>query len=420
MKKFGMKSLILFFMLALVLSGCASKETATSKNGSSSSKDNPAKSKESTNGDTIKIGFIGALSGSVGAVGQDMKKGGELAVEMINEKGGINGKKVELVSKDTKGNPKDGIQAVRDLTQQGVKLFTGVVSSGVALAIPPVLEQENAIVMTTAAGADEITGKNFNRHVFRVSDNAYMRNTSAANLFYKKYPNLNNWANFSPDYAYGHASWDAFNNQMKKINPKYKVVKDSWPKFGATDYKNEIASILAAKPDAVFSSLYSADAITMSKQAKPYDFFKQIGLFVLNSNEGDISSALGKDMHPEWSGVHYYAEAYDNALNKEFVERFKQKFGAEPNGYNSETYVSIFAYKQAMEKSNSMDTDTLIKTLEGMKFDSVTGQREFRKEDHQAIKDIVWVKVEPDNSDKGWKVTEIEIVPGAEVMPPLN
>ncbi|WP_419887698.1 ABC transporter substrate-binding protein [Neobacillus niacini] len=413
MKLLGNKKtfILLFLIFALVLTGCSSNQSSTNSKG---------KKSEGDQKEAIKIGFIGALSGAVGGVGQDMLKGAELAVEIINEEGGINGQQVELLSKDTKGNPKDGIQAVRDLTQEGVKIFTGVVSSGVALALPPVLEQEDALIMIAAAGDDAITGENFSPNVFRISDNAYMRNTSAANLFYKKNPELTKWANFSPDYAYGHASWDAFNNQMKKINPKYEVVKESWPKFGATDFKNEIASVLAAKPQAVFSALYSGDAITMSKQAAPYDFFNQLDLFVLNSNEGDISSALGKDMHPEWSGVHYHPEAYDNELNKKFVEKFKEKYKVEPNGYNSETYVSLFAYKEAIEKAKSLETKTLIKTLEGMKFDSVTGTREFRKEDHQAIKDIVWLKIEPDNSDKGWKIAEIEIVPGSEVMAPLK
>lgn len=370
----------------------------------------------------IKIGFIGALSGLVGAVGQDMERGAKVAVEQINAEGGIAGQPVVLLSRDTKANPKVAVEAVRELiSQEKVKLFAGVVSSAVALALPQVLEQEDALVITCAAAADVITGANFSRHLFRISDNTYMRDTAAARLMRQLYPDAHKWANLSPDYEYGRSSWAAFEAEMKRIDPQFQVVADQWPKFGALDFKNNIAAVVNAKPQGLFSALYSSDAITMAKQAAPYGLFTDLMVSFNPSNEGDISSGLGKEMHREWGGVHYHPKAVNNGFNARFVEGFKKMFGREPNGYSSETYTALWAYKYAIEKAKgSTDTKTLIAALEGLELDSVTGKRVIRKEDHQAMKDVFFVLFEPDASPQGFRVTTTKIVPGKDVMPPLK
>ena len=410
-------------LLALtLLAGCGSakpepKPAATPAPASSAPAPAPAPAKK----DPVKIGLITTTSGLIGSVGQTMERGARLAVEQINADGDIAGAPVELVVRDDKGKADEGIKAMRDMiASDKVSLFFGIASSSVALALGPVAQQENVVLLTSSTHGDEITGKNFNANVFRVTDNAYMRNRAAAKIMASRYANITRWANLSPDYAYGHNTWDDFLASLKEFNPKVEVVSDQWPAFGAPDFKNQISATLAAKPQAVFSSLFATDGITMAKQAEPYDFFKQVPLFLNPSDETDIAIALGNKMHAEWAGVHYYYKAFDNAMNKRFVADYQKKHNDVPTGYVSETYTAVWAYKTAIEKAGSTQPQKVLAALSGLSFDSVTGQRTIRPEDHQAIKAVVWIRIEPTTEAPGWKVAEWVITPGDEVKPPLK
>ena len=389
--------------LALILSSCGSAE----EGGSSEER--------------LRIGYIASLSGGTGAVGKEMQQGAELAVEQINADGGIDGRQVELVSRDAKGDPAEGVAIVRELTSEGINLFTGLVSSGVALALPQTLQQTDSVIITTAAGDDKITGENFSENVFRISDNTYMRSVASARFLRDRYPDVHRWANLSPDYAYGHAAWERFDEAMKELDPEYEVVASQFPQFGAPDFRNDISVIVNAKPQGLFMALYSSDAITMAKQAEAYELFDKVEVAYNTSNEGDISDGWGENAHTEWGATHYLPEAFDNQMSKDFVEAFQAKFAEGPNGYNSESYTAMYAYKQAIEDAGSTDTSDVIESLEGLKMDSVTGQREIRAEDHQTIKDIGFVLFDADpNSERGWKITDTQVFPGKEVMPPIE
>jgi len=370
-------------------------------------------------GEPIKIGVISSQSGVTGPVGQDMVQGARLAAERINADGGIDGRPIELVVRDTKADPKVAVQEVRSLSRDGINLFTGVVSSTVGLALPQVLKQVDGVVITDAAGSAALTGENFSENLFRVSDNTAMRMTAAADAMREQFPDVHRWANLSPDYEYGQAAWKAFDERMKRIDPNYEVVANEFPQFGASSFRNEIASVVNAKPQGLFTALYSTDAITMSKQAEAYGLFDRLGVVFNSSNEGDVSAGLGKQMHEEWAGQHYNPLAFeDNELSKQFAQSFKQKYDEDPNGYNSESYTALYAYKAAIEKAGDTSTDKVMAALEGLSFDSVTGKRTFRPEDHQAVKDIVLAKFEPADTTQGWKVAKTATVPGDKVIGP--
>lgn len=368
--------------------------------------------------DAIKIGFITTLTGSSASSGELQKYGAELAVKHLNEQGGIMGKQLELVVRDDKGQPEESVKAARDLQSKGINLFVGVISSSVALALSPAMEEMDSVFINTASHSDRLTGADFNKHYFRITDNAQMRNAAGAKIIAERYPDVTKWATFSPDYEYGHNTHDQFFANLKKYNPEIELIHESWPPFGSPDFKNYITSVQSAKPQGVFSSLYAGDAIVMSKQAQPFKFYQGLELFINPSAEEDIREQLGANMHEEWGGVHYYSKAYDNPLNTEFVKDFEEQHGEEPTGFSAETYNAILALKAAIEKADSSTTEDVIKNLEGLEFDSLTGKRLIRAEDHQAIKDVIWVHVVPTEEAPGWKVEDYVLIPGADVIDP--
>jgi branched-chain amino acid transport system substrate-binding protein len=406
---------LLILIAVLLLSACSGSSMSSNKESENNSSNSGS---EGQTDEKIKIGLITSLSGSNASSGEPMKLGVELAVKHINDDGGINGKEVELLVRDDKGSPEEAVKVARDLNNQGVHLFLGVISSSVALALSPAMEEMDSILITAAAHSDRLTGADFNKHYFRITDNAQMRNYAGAKIIAERYPDITKWATLSPDYEYGHSTHDNFFKALKEFNPKTDLIHESWPAFAAPDFKNYITAVQNAKPEGVFSSLYAGDAIVMSKQAEPYKFYQDLKVFVNPSAEEDIRDQLGEIMHEEWGGLHYLASAFDNPINNKFVEDYKAANGKDPIGFSAEPYNAALAYKAAIEKVKSTITEDVISGLEGLKFDSLSGERTIRAEDHQAIKEIIWIHIVPTDAAPGWKVEEIVIIPGEDIVLP--
>jgi len=200
----------------------------------------------------IKICILTPLSGPFAGTGRAQLMGAELAAAMINERGGILGRPVKIIGRDDEVKPATAIKHAREVrTSERVNLFAGVISSGVALALGPVIQELDSVLVISAAASTKITGINFNKHVFRVSPSTGEHRFAFAGLVHSKYPEIKKWANISPDYEYGHSSWNNFIYKLKQLNPQVEVVASRWPPFGAAGgYGPHITAIMEAKPDA--------------------------------------------------------------------------------------------------------------------------------------------------------------------------
>jgi branched-chain amino acid transport system substrate-binding protein len=356
----------------------------------------------------VNIGVISALTGIVGPIGQSQLMGAKVAALHINEEGGIMGHKIVIVEKDTGARPTMAVKVAREaVMNEDVKLFVGGVSSGVALAIAPIVEQLDSIFIACAAASDKITGINCNPHVFRICTRTEAASAATAKLLaVDRYGDVKRWAGINPDYEYGHMAWGTFKAALKKLDPKVTIVEEVYPKFMAKSYEPEILKILEAKPDGIYSSLYSGDFITFVKQAKKYGFFEKIKVFLNPSAATDVAEALGSEIVEYWGGGHYYHEAYDSALNTKFYKTHQKLFDKMPYYASSETYSALYALKYAIEKAKSFKTKAVIKALRGLTFDSVNGKRLIRAKDHQAVKNDLLLHFVPIKESPGWKVDE--------------
>ena len=227
--------------------------------------------------DTIKLGGMFPLSGRAADLGITCKQGAELAVKEINAKGGVLGKKLELLSADDKANPQEGVTLARRYIQKdGVNFLFGVVSSAGSLSVGEVAKQEKVIFMDTVASTDTFTKEKWNRYSFRAGTCNSQEANSLALYTAKKYPKLTKFYNIGPDYEYGRTMWDLFKAKTKEQNPKAEFIGEQWPKLFTPDYTSYINAILAARPDAVFCSLWGGDLVAFIKQAKPYGLFDKM------------------------------------------------------------------------------------------------------------------------------------------------
>ena len=217
----------------------------------------------------VRIGILAPRSGIAAAPGENGIRATQWAVEKYNAKDGIGGRKVELVIED-ESSPKDTIERFSKLVQQEkVDCVQGIVSSGVGLALGPVIEEARAFTIywdgTTQNGVDETIPDP--KYLFRSTDNeceAMMASLLTIKHWKGKFAKV---AGINPDYSYGRNNMAAFIAVLKRFNIDHEVVTEQWPKVGTMDLTSHVAALKAAKPDLIFSSLLFADLPVFMKQA---------------------------------------------------------------------------------------------------------------------------------------------------------
>lgn len=375
---------------------------------------------------TIRIGFISSLTGAQAPLGQSMLTGAQIAIDQVNQAGGVLGKKLELVSRDDKAKPADATVAARELVGSGVNLLCGVVSSSVALAVSAILEQEKAILITCAAHSDKLTKENFTRNYFRATDNPFMRERSLARVAAERYPGVTQWSGLIPDHEYGRTTWACFEDGLLSFYPAIAkkqptIVPPIKTQYGATDYRNSVAAAMALPSEGFMMSLYGGDAVTFCKQAAPYGFFKKAKVVMDSANEFIVAKAMRDQLPEMWSGSHWYAGAFQDvptsqALYAEAVRRTNDKW---QNGWIAEGHAAVMAYTKALQAAATTETQAMIRALESVTFDTATGPRTFRKEDHQAIKPVVMYRIRGSaKAPDGFEVLDYVKVDGAAVIDP--
>lgn len=349
----------------------------------------------------IKVGYQTVLSGTLAGYGEFHKMGVQMAVEEINQKGGIAGNKVEVEIRDSTMQTDDAIKNVRYFVDSwGADYLAGVDSSGQALALAPVIEKLDRVLMVTHAATEKLTEewvyKKGVRQIFRICISTYQDGNAAA-FVAKDLPAMK-WATISPKYEYGFTCWKMFQETLKKLKPGVSFIAESWAPSGTTDFRSHINTIMDANPDGFYSTEWAGELISFMKQAKQAGFFDKMKHVMLPVGAAmDVLEGVGRDMPDNiWISGRYFFLYPNNKTNNEWVARFRKRWNHYP-AYVSETgYSSIFALKAAVEKSGSKDTKPLIQALEGMAIETPAGHRLFRKEDHQAMYEVPWGKTKTD------------------------
>ncbi len=341
--------------------------------------------------DTIKLGGMLPLSGRAADLGITCRQGAELAVKEINAKGGVLGKKLELLMADSKANVQElSSLSNRYIQKDEVNFLFGVVSSAGALTVGEIAKREKVIFMDTVASTDTLTKEKWNKYTFRAGTCNSQEANSLALYAAKKYPKLTKFYNLGPDYEYGRTMWALFQAKTKEVNPKAEFLGEQWPKLFIPDYTTYINAILAAKPDAVFCSLWGGDLVAFIKQAKPYGIFEKMKWIIATGGEITVAKALGNDM-PTGMIVdqRYYFHWPETERNKAFVKAYMADYNDYPSAWAAEGYDGVFFLAEAVKKAGSLDTDKVIAALEGLTIDAPRGKATLRKEDHQLSSDFM-------------------------------
>jgi branched-chain amino acid transport system substrate-binding protein len=368
--------------------------------------------------DTIKIGVIYDFAGGCHMYSEAGIKGIKMALEEINAKGGILGKKVEYIVRDTEGKTDVAVREVKDLIlREKVNFLIGPCSSGVGLAMQVVHSEYKILRLSAIANTEAQTVDKFSPYFVQVVPNTYMEAVAATRYFQKRVPKAKKFATIGPDYDFGRREEMAFTEEIKKLVPDAEIVYEAWPKLGEKDFTAFITAIMAKKPDAVHGSLFGGDLVSFTKQAAPYGFFEKTPFMALY--DFPVLLALGADA-PE--GVFAFGRGCffmdPNPKMMEFVEKFKKTAGEYPDGWAVQNYDAVYLLKAAIEKAKTIETEAVIKAIEGMPFDGLRQKFSIRALDHMGTVPCYQgtIAKDPKYPFKIWK--DISRVPGEEVIRP--
>src|SRR6266511_2076741 len=184
----------------------------------------------------IKVGFPMILSGPGALFGEPALKGAQMYVDELNAKGGVLGRKIELLPRDTKGNADEAVRVSRELIlRENVDFLVGTLTSAEGPAVSVVAKESKIVFIAPIPKTDQLTAPDkLHPYVFRISANTTMEGRSAAEIV-AKWP-VTRIATMSFDYAYGQDVTRAFVEHLKKVKPSGAIVDQQWPKLGEQDY----------------------------------------------------------------------------------------------------------------------------------------------------------------------------------------
>lgn len=364
----------------------------------------------------IRIGEINSYSGIGAAFTLPYRQAVELAVEEVNARGGILGRKVEVIFRDDKGKPDEAVKHAEELVSvDKVDLLAGTFLSNVGLAVSEFARKNKVLFVAAEPLTEQLTWQKGHRYAFRVRPNTHsqgrMLAEKAAKLPYKR------WAAIGPDYEYGHRAWESFRDRLKELKPDTEVVAEYWPKLAAGEFSAYITGILQAKPEAVYTSLFGSDWIAFSKQATKLGLFQKAFFVGILLGEPEYIDPL-KGEAPEGMLVTGYPW-YDiqAPAHKEFVARFTKKTDKNPVNGSLVGYITFLSIFRAIEKAGSTATEKLVDALEGLTVDTPIGPLVYRPFDHQSTMGA-WVGTTKFDAKRGVGImVNYEYVSGDRVLP---
>lgn len=332
--------------------------------------------------DTINIGILGPFTGPTAFNGEEMKKGMILAVDEMNEKGGLFGQKINLIFGDSESKPDKGVAAAKKIiTKDQVLVVGGGYHSSVTIATSEVCEREKVPNVVAIAISPTITSRGFG-YVFRTSPHS-PQFLEGLNEWLENVKKPQNVAFFMENSDYGRDGEKIWSEETKKIGAK--ELTHLYYQIGDTDFTTQISKLKELKPEVTFCIGSTTEQALIQKQAKELNFvtqwigvgghfteafFKMVGL--------DAQYAMGVSLEPTLN--------MKDPVAADFVKRYAAKYnGARAGIFSGQGYDNIMVIIDAIQRAGKptgdikQDRDKIKEALKSTSMALVQGKIEFDK-----------------------------------------
>jgi branched-chain amino acid transport system substrate-binding protein len=330
----------------------------------------------------IKIGEINSYS-LLPAFTEPYRKGWQLAVEEVNAAGGINGKKLVVISKDDSGKPADAQTAANELvSNENVVMLTGTFLSNIGLAVSDFAKQKKVFFLAAEPLTDAITWSKGNRYTFRLRPSNYMQAAmlvdEAAKLPAKR------WATIAPNYEYGQSAVGIFKKLLSAKRPDIQWVDEQWPPQGKIDAGPIVQALANSNPEAILNVTFGADLVKFVREGNTRGLFKDRSVVSFLTGEPEYLDPLKEETPSGWIVTGYPWYSIKTPEHDAFLKAYQGKFNDYPRLGSIVGYQTIKAAAAILTKANSTDPEKMIAAAEGLSMSSPFGQITFRKIDHQS------------------------------------
>jgi branched-chain amino acid transport system substrate-binding protein len=333
--------------------------------------------------DTIKIGEINSYT-RMPAFTAPYRKGWELALKQINDRGGVAGKKLEVIARDDDGRPAEAVKIAEELVSRDkVALIAGTFLSNVGLAVADFAKQRKVLFVASEPLSDAMVWEAGNAYTFRLRPSTYMQASMLAKEAIKQ--NKKRWATVAPNYAYGQDAVKAFRQVMKELDPSVEFVAEQWPALGKIDAGATVRALEAAKPDAIYNVTFGADLIAFVREGNLRGLFENRLMVGLLTGEPEYLAPLKGEAPKGWIVTGYPPADIKDAKHKAFFDAYVAAYKEEPAVGSIVGYNTMLSIAAMLEKTGGKtDTETMVKAMKGLQVVAPTGDFVFRAADHQA------------------------------------
>ncbi len=350
--------------------------------------------------DPIRIGFPLPLTGPFGAIATDMQRGATLAMEEVNARGGLLGRKVEVLFRDDQLKPAVGAQRTKELIEnEKVQFVVGGLAAHVQMAINEQTKKSKVLYISVSQ-SDEISAMpdtsplTFHEALNPTITGRAVGTWAVQNLGKK-------WWIVYADYAWGKQNNAVFSEVLKKHNATL-LGSTPYP-LGNPEFSAHLPKIQAAKPEVLLAVTPGADGVAFLKQAISFGMKKEMRIVAplhflpyVKEGGGDLFSDV-------YGGTNFYWEVQDTVPQaRRVVEAWTKRFNVPPDSYGGYGYSGILEVVRGVELAKSTDADAVANALRANPtYDHYKGKQWWRKCDNKAFQDMWIIKGLPQNRVRG-------------------
>ncbi|MGF1562251.1 MAG: ABC transporter substrate-binding protein [Geminicoccaceae bacterium] len=361
----------------------------------------------------IKIGELNSYA-RMAAFTEPYRKGWQLGFDQINQAGGIDGRMIEVISRDDGGATGDAVRVADELvSRERVVMLFGTFLSNVGLAVADYANQRQVPFIAAEPLTDAITLSAGNPYTFRMRPSTAMQTAmlvDAASDF-----DARRWAIVAPNYEYGQSAAEAFKRLIKDVHPEAEIVAEQYPALGKIDAGATVAALAQAEPEAIFNVLFGADLGKFVREGQLRGLFEDRPVLSLITGEPEWLGPLGAEAPEGWIVTGYPVEQIDTADHVAFVDAYRAAYGESPALGSLLGYICAQTIDAALRKAGGTETEALLAALEDLEVDTPIGPVTIRGLDNQSTMGA-WVGAIEVVDGQG-RMTDWTYVDGAEVMP---
>ena len=337
-------------------------------------------------GDPIKLGLIDIYSGGFAFIADTIRTGFQIAIDEANEAGGLNGRPFQLVTADMGPSVEKAVtEGRRMILEEKIKFITVGIHSGAAVAVGNLGKEHKALIVGGFATTKRLTAEAGHPYVARANlSTVEIGRVIAEDL--KARPAIKRISIISPDYEYGQHFAADFITAIKAVRPDITIVRQEWPKLGATDFGAHVTALQAQPTDMIVAGVFGADLVNFLRAARDFGLLKgKTQLFVHGLDLAKMGAL--KDSLPEGtlSTVWYPFYAIDTPRSKAFAAEVEKRMKTYATGPAPVGYTAGRMIIEAMKKAGTDDVDKVRDQMGSVQFEGPTGLIKVRACDNMAL-----------------------------------